>query len=156
MKEKNFIDKKEIENYKKFAFKDDMLKMSVAFMLGASFNKVVTGISELLIMPFINFIIMQTGDSWRKWKIEPIENLKIEIGQFLGVLIDFVLISIILYIIYYKIISNLKKNYDDQKNNEKLIDTKICNFCMSEINLNAIKCPKCTGNLNVKRRRNRK
>lgn len=140
--EKAFIGEKEINKYKEFAFKEDMLKMSIAFILGASFNKVVTGISDLIIMPIINFVIIQTGDTWRKWSVEPIHGLKLEIGQFLGVLIDFILISMILYIIYMKIISRITSNRSVAQN-------KKCPLCVSEINIMAKKCPKCTGDLSV-------
>lgn len=140
MEERLFIDEKEIKKYKEFAFKDDMLKMSIAFIMGAAFNKVVTGISNLLIMPLINFVILQTGDAWRKWKIEPINGLKIEIGEFLGVSIDFFLISIILYLIYSK-----TKN----ENCKNVIPMKKCSLCFSNININAKKCPECTGDISV-------
>jgi large conductance mechanosensitive channel len=140
--EKAFIGEKEINKYKEFAFKEDMLKMSIAFILGASFNKVVTGISDLIIMPIINFVIIQTGDTWRRWSVEPIHGLKLEIGQFLGVLIDFILISMILYIIYMKIISRITSNRSVAQN-------KKCPLCVSEINIMAKKCPKCTGDLSV-------
>jgi large conductance mechanosensitive channel len=142
MKEKSFISEKEIKKYKEFAFKDDMFKMSIAFIMGAAFNKVVTGISDLLIMPLINFIIIQTGDGWRKYKIEPIIGLKFEIGQFLGILVDFILISIVLYIIYSKIINRIT-------NSNNLIAMKKCPFCVSDINFYAKKCPRCTGDLDV-------
>jgi large conductance mechanosensitive channel len=149
IEEKNFLSKNDIKEYKKFAFKEDMLKMSIAFILGASFNKVVTGISDLALMPIINFIILQTGDSWRKWTWEPIYGLKFELGQLLGILVDFFLISLVLYIIYGKIITKIKGD-----NNQVRI--KICEFCKSEINEHAIKCPKCTGDLDVESRRNRR
>lgn len=142
IEERAFIGEKEIKKYKEFAFKEDMLKMSIAFILGASFNKVVTGISDLIIMPIINFVLIQTGETWRKWSIEPIHGLKLEIGQFLGILVDFILISIILYIIYMKIISKITSNSKTQQ-------IKKCPLCMSEINILATKCPKCTGDLNV-------
>ena len=142
MEEKSFIGEKEIKKYKEFAFKDDMFKMSIAFIMGAAFNKVVTGISDLLIMPLINFIIIQTGDAWRKWKIEPIIGLRIEIGEFLGILVDFLLISIILYIIYSKIIQRIKSS-------NNFVPIKKCPLCVSDINAYAKKCPKCTGDINV-------
>lgn len=142
MNDKNFIKEIEIKKYKEFAFKEDMLKMSTAFILGASFNKVVTGISDFLVMPLINFIIIQTGDSWRKWSVEPLIGLRIEVGQFLGVLVDFFLISLILYIVYFKIILNIYNKTNNQA------QTKKCNLCLSEININAIKCPRCTGDPN--------
>ena len=138
---RNFLDKKEIKKYKEFAFKEDMLKMSIAFILGTSFNKVVTGISDLIIMPFVNFIIHQTGESWRKWNLEVTKGLKIEIGQFLGVLVDFILISIVLYLIYGKVISNFISN--------KNIEFKRCPLCFSQINVLAKKCPNSTGDLDV-------
>ena len=147
--EKAFIGEKEIKEYKKFAFKEDMLKMSIAFILGASFNKVVTGISDLVLMPLINFIIIQTGESWRKWNWEPAHGLKFEIGQFIGVTIDFLLISIILYIIYAKMLVKIR---GENQNNH----LKICDFCKSEINELEIKCPKCTGDLNGQPGRNRR
>ena len=148
---KNFLNKKDIEQYKNFAFKQDMLKMSVAFILGGAFNKVVTGISDFVIMPILNFIISQTGYYWRKWNWEPTLGLRFEIGQFLGVMVDFFLISFILYLIYSKILIKIQGDL-----NTPIIKTKICNFCKSEINEFATKCPKCTGDLNVQTRRTRR
>jgi large conductance mechanosensitive channel len=99
--------KKEIENFKKFAFKGDMIKISVGIIIGNSFNSVVRSISDNLIMPFINFLILKSGRGWRNWKIEINPHLIIEMGQFLGNVIDFLLISIILYIVYMKLMNNL-------------------------------------------------
>lgn len=87
--------------------KEDMLKISIAFIMGNSFNKVVTGISDLLFVPFINLIIRQTGESWRRWSIVLADDLSIEVGKFLGIIIDFLLISIILYLLYGKLLSNI-------------------------------------------------
>lgn len=147
---KNFLNKNDIEQYKNFAFKQDMLKMSIAFILGGSFNKVVTGISDFMLMPLINFIILQTGDSWRKWNWEPTTGLRFELGQLLGVLVDFFLISFILYMIYSKILLKIKGDVVNQP------ITKTCNLCKNEINKSATKCPKCTGDLDVQTRRARR
>jgi len=137
---RSFIGEKEIIKYKEFALKQDMTSMSIAFILGASFNKVVNGISDFILMPVINFIISKTGDSWRQLYFEPLIGLKFEIGKFLGVLVDFFLASIILYIIYSKIISSIF-NYKDK------VLLKQCPLCKSDINQLAIKCPRCTGDL---------
>lgn len=147
---KNFIKKEDIEQYKNFAFKEDMLKMSIAFILGSSFNKVVTGISDSILMPLINFIIIQTGDYWRKWNWEPIKGLRFEVGYFLGTLVDFILISFILYILYSKVLLKIRGG------NNIINKTKICHLCKSQIDESAMKCPKCTGDLNVKSRRTRR
>lgn len=137
---RSFIGEKEILKYKEFAFKQDMVSMSIAFILGACFNKVVNGISDFILMPIINFIISKTGDSWRQLYFEPTLGLRFEIGKFLGVLVDFFLASIILYLFYSKIISKIF-HYDNK------IKLKECPLCKSEINILAIKCPRCTGDI---------
>lgn len=140
---KYFDARSEIESYKNFALKEDMFKISIAFILGASFNNVAKGISELLIMPFINFIILQTGDSWRNFELEIIEGLTIEIGSFFGILVDFFLISIVLYVFYIKFLKFLVK----EQVKIDCVKTKKCDYCKSNIHHLASKCPECTADL---------
>jgi len=110
MEDKNFVGEKELKQYKDFAFKTDKIKMSVAFILGSSFNKVVTGVSELILMPIVNFVAYQAGGSWRKWHVEPLKGLNFEVGEFLGIMLEFFLISLILYIVYKRFNCNEPNN----------------------------------------------
>lgn len=108
------VEKKEavhdyVDDYKKFAFKDGMLKMAIAFILGASFTKVVTAISESLIMPILNFLLSKTGSNWREWIWTPATGLELEIGVFLGAMIDFLLISIVLFVMYRLMLTMLEE-----------------------------------------------
>jgi large conductance mechanosensitive channel protein len=89
-----------VEDYKKFAFKGDMIKLAIAFILGGAFNKVVTSISENLLMPIIDFLILNTKDDWRNYIWNPVKGLEIELGQAFGAFIDFFLISIILFFLW--------------------------------------------------------
>lgn len=90
---------KEIEEYKKFAFKNNMISIAIAFIIASSFNDVVQSISNNILMPIINYIISQTGEDWRTLKFSPVNGMDLEIGKFLGVFVDFILISTILYIL---------------------------------------------------------
>jgi len=137
---KSFIGENELKKYKEFAFKEDMMKMSIAFILGSSFNKIIAGVSDLVLMPIINFTAKKTGD-WRLWNFSLIEGLTFEVGKFLGVLVDFFLISILLYIVYSKILQNINTS------GHASVQLKECPLCKSEINYFAIKCPECTGDL---------
>lgn len=145
---KSLIGEKEFQNYKNFAFRDDMFKLSVGIILGNSFNKVIYGMSDYLIMPIFTFLISKTGQRWREWEFTPIYGLTFELGNLLGTFVDFLLISLMLYLFYIKFVQKIMKY--EQPN------LKQCNFCFSNININAIKCPMCTGDLNVKKRRNRR
>lgn len=137
MEQKSFISKKEFHKYKEFAFKDDMFKLAIGFILGNSFNSVVGGISDYLIMPIIKFILSETGDQWRQWRFSPIKGLEFELGKLTGVFIDFILISLVLYVFYVKIIGNIIKR-------EKIECVKDCPKCFSKIDLRAVKCKYCT------------
>lgn len=148
MKNKSLIVEKQLKDYKNFAFKDDMFKLVIGIILGNSFNKVIYGLSDYLLMPIFTFLISKTGQQWREWKFTPIFGLTFELGHLLGTFLDFFLISLILYIFYIKFIQKIMKC-------ENTI-LKQCEFCFSNINNKAIKCPMCTGDLGVKKRRNRR
>lgn len=86
------------EEYRAFAFKSDIIKVTTAFILGGAFDTVVKSISSNLIMPFINFIILQTNShNWRDAKWVPIDGLVFETGKAIGTCVDFLLISLILF-----------------------------------------------------------
>lgn len=89
-----------VREYREFAFQGDMLKMAIAFILGAAFSKTVTAISECLIMPVLNFVLKFTGDSWRTSTWEPVQGLVFEVGKFAAASIDFLLISIVLFMMW--------------------------------------------------------
>lgn len=147
--EAQLIGEKEFKNYKNFALKDDMFKLAIGVILGNSFNKVVYGVSDYLIMPVFTFLISKTGQQWRQWEFSPFFGLTFELGHLLGTFIDFLLVSIILYLFYIKLIQKVII-----KNEQPIL--KECKFCLSKINSNAIKCPMCTGDLVEKRRARRK
>ena len=95
--------RQEVEGFKKFAFRSNMIQMAVAFMLGAAFNKLVTSLSENIVMPLINFSIGKTGVPWRELTFVPVAGLTMEVGKFLAASIDFLVLSMVLYILYIKI-----------------------------------------------------
>lgn len=145
MEERSLIGKKEIEEYKNFAFRDDMLKLAVGVVLGNAFNKVVYGISDYLVMPLLTFLAAHTGDEWRRWEFSPFLGLKFELGRMLGTFVDFLLISFFLYLFYVKFASRIVRHEGPKR--------KSCPFCHENIRLEAVRCPFCTGDLNVKARR---
>jgi len=135
---REFIAIEEINQYKKFAFRGDIIKMSIAFLLGASINNVVNSISNNLVKPIINFILIKPNSMMSSFAIQLDKNIKIELGNFFSSFFELLVTSIILYIVYVKLLGkviNIKEN------------KKCCEFCMSEISKYAKKCPNCTSNL---------
>lgn len=108
--EKSFLDKKieetvkeTIKEYREFAFKDDIKKVCAAVILGSSFDNLIKNISNNLFMPFFDFIINKTNGSWRDYSLEIIPGLCLKVGKVAGGLVDFAIISLILFVILRKI-----------------------------------------------------
>lgn len=109
--EKDFIDKKiedavkqTLKEYREFAFKQDIEKVCLAVILGGTFDSLIKNISANLIMPFFDFVINKTHGDWRNYKLIITEGLELGIGKIAGGLLDFVIISVILFILFRKIL----------------------------------------------------
>lgn len=111
--------KQEFEEYKKFAFNRNMVGVAIGLLLATAFQKTASGISDYLIMPIINYLIIGTGEDWRLWSFEPLKDLKIEIGKLFGIFIDFVILSSVLYLIHAKIIKQIWPENETQSKQDK-------------------------------------
>jgi len=151
MDERNFINSEEFKKYRKFAFKDDMIKLSAGVILANSFNKVVQGVSDYFIMPVTSYALSSTGSEWRSIELRPLSGLRLEVGKLAGVFVDFLAVSIILYIIYIKLIGRLVPG----EGSCSKVPEKQCPHCFGKIHAEAKKCPMCTGDIVVKKRRSR-
>lgn len=115
MSEKNLLPKEiksEIEDYKKFAFNQNMVMVAIGLILANAFQKCVSSISEYFVMPIVNYLIAGVDGDWRLWIFVPAKGMSIEIGNLIGAIIDFLIITLVLYLIYSKI---LKKIWPDIK-----------------------------------------
>ena len=102
-------------------------------------------------MPIVSVVI--PGGSWRETKIvlgmiadpknpgKQIENA-ILIGQFLGSLLDFVIIA---FVIFLMIRALAKAKRKEEK--LEIAETKDCPYCLSTIAIAATRCPHCTSDL---------
>lgn len=138
------VGKKNWREFQQFAFKDNLIQMAIAFMLGAAFKKVVSGIADFLIMPLVNYAIGHTGEEWREITWTPIEGLAFEIGKCASVFIDFFLMAIILFVMWKKLIAPIFAEENEDKPKVKCIDTVECPECFGEIDYRSKRCPNCT------------
>jgi len=108
MEEKKFVNTEKIQqefnDYKKFAFGKNLFAMALALIMANSMQKFVTAISESIIMPIIKFTVTATGGDWRLLIFSPTNGMDFEIGKFIGSFLEFTITTILLYIIYIKII----------------------------------------------------
>jgi large conductance mechanosensitive channel len=132
-----------IADFKKFAFKGNVVDLAVGVIIGAAFGKIVTALVADLIMPLVA-LAMPSGD-WKKdgyvlrHAADPKQDVVLQYGDFLGSVIDFIIIALVLFLIVSQIVNRVMKKDDPT--------TKECAFCLEQIPLLATKCKACTSNV---------
>jgi len=119
--------------WKAFALKGNVLDLAVAVVIGAAFSKIVSSLVEQILMPLIN--AMTPGGDWRGLTVTP---LKLGLGPFLGAVLDFALVSSVIFVLVVKLRGKLAKKED------VMPTTKTCPECLETIPLMAKRCKFCT------------
>ena len=88
-----------IAEFRDFIGKAGVLGLAIGFIMGTAIGKVVTALVQDLIMPVPGALI--EGGDWRKAIITlPIGNgMNFGIGDFVGMVIDFIIISMVIFVI---------------------------------------------------------
>jgi large conductance mechanosensitive channel len=88
-----------IAEFKEFIAKAGVLGLAIGFIMGTVIGRAVTALVQDLIMPIPSAFI--EGGDWRKAIITiPVGNgMKFGIGDFIGVVIDFIIIAIVIFVI---------------------------------------------------------
>jgi len=87
------------EEFKEFIGKSGVLGLAIGFIMGTAIGKVVTGLVQDLIMPIPGAFV--PGGDWRKAIVSvPVGNgLNFGIGDFVGIVIDFLIIAFVIFLI---------------------------------------------------------
>lgn len=95
-----------IKEFKEFAMKGNIVDLAVAVIIGGAFGKIVTALTETIIMPIISLVIGKGGVSDIAFKVG---ETTFPIGGFLQAIIDFILIALVLFIMIKSMNSVMKK-----------------------------------------------
>ena len=96
-----------IEEFKNFAFKGNVIDLAVGVIIGAAFGKIIDSLVKHLIMPLIS-VIMPSQQSYLAWKWV-INGKEIPYGLFLGEIVNFLIVSVALYIFIVKFLGMVMK-----------------------------------------------
>jgi large conductance mechanosensitive channel len=94
-----------MQEFMDFLNKYGVIGLAVAFVMGAAVTKLVSALVADLIMPIIGALI--PGGDWRvaTWTIG---RIKFMVGDFIGALIDFIIISLVIFMIVRMIVKEKK------------------------------------------------
>lgn len=142
-----------LKEFKDFAMKGNVMDLAIGVVIGGAFGKIVSSLVNDIIMPLVGLLIgkidfsnlfITLGNS----HFNTIEEAKkagvptLNYGTFINNVIDFLIISFCIFIVI-----NQMNKFLNKKKEEKLVDTKKCKYCSSDIPIDAIRCPHCTSHL---------
>jgi len=88
--------KKHTRGFVEFIREQGVVGLAIGFILGAAVSKLVTSLVTDIINPILGIILGATGEL--KSKSLQIGQIKILWGDFIGALIDFLLIALVVYL----------------------------------------------------------
>lgn len=153
--------KRYADEFKEFAMKGSVIDMAVGIIIGAAFGKIVDSMVKDIIMPPIGWIMGRVdfanlyltlpdyeGKIVKYPSLEAAQSagaVTINYGLFINALISFIFVSFAVFLLI-KFINKLRATASKTAD-IKEPQTKVCPKCYSVININATKCPFCTGEI---------
>lgn len=91
--------------FKEFALKGNVMDLAVGVIIGAAFGKIIASLVDNILMPFIGILLQGVNFTTMSFKVGDAE---IKYGLFIGAILDFVIIALVLFTII-KAMNNMKK-----------------------------------------------
>lgn len=143
-----------LREFKEFAMRGNVVDLAIGIIIGGAFGKIVTSLVNDIIMPPIGLLLKKVDFSnlYINLSGQPYESLSaakaagaptINYGAFITTVIDFLIISFIIFLVV-KQINRLQRRPVEAP---KEPTTKECPYCFSVIPIKAIRCPNCTSQL---------
>ena len=148
-----------LKEFKEFALRGNVVDMAVGIIIGAAFGAIVKSLVDDIIMPpiglllgnvdFANlYILLKPGDSAPPYATladaQAVGAVTINYGLFIGVVISFIIVALVVFLIV-RSINRMRKKEEEVPPAEPT--TKECPFCFSEISIKATRCAHCTSEL---------
>lgn len=141
-----------VKEFKEFAMRGNVIDLAVGVIIGGAFGKIVTSLVNDLIMPPIGWVLGEVDFKDLTIPLGDKANLAegatapvIAYGQFINVLLDFIIVAFCIFLLV-KVINVLRRK---EKSEEKAAEPteKECPYCLSQVPVKATRCKHCTSQL---------
>jgi large conductance mechanosensitive channel len=110
--------KKLLDDFKNFAIKGNVLDLAIGVIIGGAFGKIVTSLVNDIIMPILGLVLGGLNFSYLKLVVRKSSSgdpgLTINYGQFIQSIIDFLIVSISIFI-FIRLIEKFKKSSPEKE-----------------------------------------
>lgn len=134
--------KKFIEEFKAFALRGNMMDMAIGVLIGGAFTGIVTSLTENFITPVITTVLSLIGGA-------PLYTAAEWYGfasKFVSAIFNFFITALVLFLLL-KAMNKLMELGKKKDEEPAAPTTKKCPYCLSEIPVEATRCPHCTSQL---------
>ena len=139
-----------LKDFKAFAMKGNVIDLAVGVVIGGAFGKIVSSLVNDLIMPIVGNLIGNVDFTDLFYSLDGTKYVSlaaaqeagaatINYGLFINTVIEFVIIAFSIFLVIRQL-DNLKKKEEVVEE----VTTKKCEFCFTEIPIEATRCPHCT------------
>ena len=134
------------KEFKEFITKGNIMDMAVGIVMGTAFVAIVTSLVDDIISPLLGLIV---GINFSDLK-GTVGDVTFTYGNFIMAVINFLLIALVMFLLI-KALMKMQQASDKVtgKVKEEEVTTKTCEFCKTEIAIDATRCPNCTSQLGV-------
>lgn len=145
-----------IAEFKKFIMRGNVIDLAVGVIIGGAFQSIVKSLVDDIFMPIIS--LATKGIDFSNWFIALDGNkygtlaqaqeagaAVISYGNFISAVINFIIMAFIIFL-FVKAINTLAEK-TKKAEEPSAPTTKKCPYCMSEIDIEATRCPHCTSSL---------
>jgi large conductance mechanosensitive channel len=152
------------KEFKEFATKGNVIDLAIGVIIGTGFQSIVNSLVNDVIMPVVSIF---TGKIDFNDMMITVGGTSIKYGSFITNVVNFFLMAFCVFLLVRyvnkfnkkleakskelnKKIEKESKFFKKHKKNKKKEEeapaptTKVCPFCLSEINIKATRCPHCT------------
>jgi large conductance mechanosensitive channel len=119
--------------FKAFLIKENVLALALAVVIGAALAKVVSALVADIVMPIVTFAV--PAGAWRT-AVWDIGTVRLSVGDFLGAVVDFLVIGFIVWRISKAFIKPAAAS-----------PVRNCPFCRMAVDETATRCAHCTSDL---------
>lgn len=132
--------KNQLNEFKKFILRGNVVDLAVGIAIGAAFNGVVTALTKDFITPLIGTVVGKDALATGTFVVR---NQTFAYGDFINVVFNFLITAAV---IFFVVVQPLNKLVELSNRNKKTEDptTKKCPECLSEIHIDAKRCKFCT------------
>lgn len=135
-----------IKEFKEFAVRGNVMDLAIGVIIGAAFGKIVTSITNDMIMPvlslvtgkldFSNMFVTLSGPKMATLsEAKEVGALTLNYGAFISSVVDFIFIAFVVFLLV---------RWMNRFRKAPVENHKTCPQCKMSINKDATRCPHCT------------